>query len=154
MKILQRIASILLIVCLFLPLSKCTAKTDSMSNVRAADTYLYGYKMVGNAITDIKSGSVFHGITVLLLIFSVFVLPLTCIKLRTLLGASLLFLGSFVSAYSLYGWVFVLGNSAQVGGVVAIFCWVILFVTAIYEIGRWLFKLSDKSNGLARPFKQ
>lgn len=42
MKILQRNASILLIVCLFLPLSKCMAKKEIKGNIHTADTYLQG----------------------------------------------------------------------------------------------------------------
>ena len=153
MKILQRSASILLLACLFLPLSKCTAKKAIEGNVTATDTYVYAYKMAGEAITEIKSGNILHGIAFLLSIFIVFVLPLACIKLRKVAGAALLLVGSFMSAYPLYGWIFVFGDIPQVGGVIAIACWSILFVTAIYEIGLWLFNLSFKDNGSGSSFR-
>ncbi|MGW8391822.1 hypothetical protein [Pseudoduganella sp. HUAS MS19] len=122
-------AAVVLMACFVLPLSRCTAKADPEGRVAGTDTYLYGYVMAQDAVKNIQEDP-FNGVTTLAGIAIVFFIPVVCLGLKDSLQAPIYLLGSGVAAYFLFGWVFLFSTSVQIGGVIAVICWMLLFFTS------------------------
>lgn len=135
--LIKRVAAILLMACFFLPLSRCTVKSDPEARVVGSDTYLYGYVMAQDAVNNIQEDP-FEGATTLAGLAIVFFIPAVCLGLKDRVQAPIYLLGSGVAAYFLFGWVFLFSTSVQIGGVIAVTCWTLLFCAACMGLhGVW-----------------
>ncbi|WP_028103706.1 hypothetical protein [Pseudoduganella violaceinigra] len=137
-KWIKRVAAILLAICFVLPLSRCSTKPDPQAHIVAKDSYVYGYEMALASWTDLR-GKDPKGIYWLLAIFNVFFVPLAVLGLKAKAQSIIYFFGSLVSAFFLYLWVFVFATDAEIGGIIAIACWALLFITScstIFELWR------------------
>jgi hypothetical protein len=128
--------SILLVLCFVLPLSKCTTGFDQDRGSAPANTYLYGYDMMMQGWHAIGDGD-WKGVGLLVAVFTAFFVPVVCLKLKIIMQAFIHFCSFFPAAYILYSWVFLYATDPQVGGVLAVSCWVFLFLASIITI--WQF---------------
>lgn len=148
---MTRLASLLLLVCFVLPLSKCTAKQEApvipspseqtarkqepVSLSPPAYQYLYGYQMAldDNAKLDLSPSNwwTLGGLVI------VFFVPAMALLLKPHWRAPVLLVGAVPAFYFLYYWVIVFGD-AQLGGILAIECWAFLgSVSAVSLLLRW-----------------
>lgn len=118
--LIKKIAALLLLVCFVLPLSRCSTKTEVQGHTKVSESYTYAYQIAqeGLAEKNLKSLSA---------VFIVFFVPAICLGLKARAQATIYFFSAFVSAYCLYGWVFVFASSPESGGILAMLCWAILF---------------------------
>jgi hypothetical protein len=128
--LIKRIVSILLVLCFVLPLSKCTQETEHQGKLTASDSYLYGFTLAKQGWDDVANAKLDGGV-VLLAVFTVFFLPAFCLCLNEQWGAIINFLGALVSGYVLFCWVFLFSTSPQIGGIVAVICWMSLLCISI-----------------------
>ena len=131
--LIKKMASFLLVLCFVLPLSRCTEKVNHQGQVTATDTYLYGFNMAKQGWDDIKAEK-FDGVGVLLAVFNVFFVPIICLRIKERLQAVIYFFSALVSGYILYGWVFLFSTSPQIGGVIAVISWALLFCASSVTI--------------------
>lgn len=131
--LIKKMAAILLVFCFALPLSKCTTKVNSEAKIVSIDTYLRGFDMAKQGWTEIEAGEL-NGVGMLLAVFNVFFVPVVCLKLKSRVQAIIYFAASFFSGYVLYIWVFIFSTKPQIGGLLAITCWVFLFCTSVVTI--------------------
>ena len=127
---IRKVASILLVVCFVLPLSKCTTKMGADRNTTSTD-YFYEYEMAVQGWTEVKQGKTLNGLAVLLAVFNAFFLPFSSLKLNEKYQVLIHFLGSFSAAYILFFWVFVFSEGPQIGGLFTIGCWGVLFFSSV-----------------------
>jgi hypothetical protein len=133
LSLIKKVASILLVFCFVLPLSKCTTKVNNEEKIVSTDTYLYGFEMVKQGWVDIEAGKL-DGAGTLLAVFNVFFVPIVCLRLKERPQAIIYFASFFLSGYILYSWVFLFSTSPQIGGVLAVACWILLFCTTIVTL--------------------
>jgi len=118
--LIKKAAAILLLVCFVLPLSRCSTKTEVEGQTKVTDSTMYGYEIAARACGD-------KSLITLLAVSVVFFVPAVCLGLKARPQAVVYFLSSFASAYILTGWVFVFATRAEIGGILAVICWAILF---------------------------
>lgn len=146
--LIKKVAAILLLVCFVLPLSRCTTKAEIGAENAVKETHLYAYELAGAAWNDVKANEA-GGLSALFAVLNVFFVPAICLALRDRLQAAIYFFASFVSAYFLYCWVFVFSTRAEIGGIIATSCWMLLFgiscvtLWKLYRLGS-LFKWGHK----------
>lgn len=129
---MKKLASILLLVCFVLPLSKCESKQEMAS-------YLYGYQMALDERGELDASSANMSTLVLLVI--VFFLPAISLLLAERWQAPVLLGASFPALYALFGWVIALATAPQLGGILAIECWLFLMATSASTLWfRWFGK--------------
>ena len=152
LSLIRKIASILLLLCFFLPLSTCTIKTkatakletqtQAASNSKAIeqevihDSALHGYDIMQAAFDNLKKGETIGGSMTLLAVLLVFFLPCGLLRLKETPQAAFTFFASIGSGYALFFWV-LFGRTPQMGGVLAIACWCSLFSLCLVVLGRW-----------------
>ena len=127
---IQRLVSIALMLCFVLPLSTCVQKADPAEIARAAPkppSTLHGFDLAGQGWSDLEAGKTLDGAAMLLAIFTVFLLPAAALALGARAHAALCFLAAPASAFLLHAWVIGFATQAEIGGVLAIACWVLLF---------------------------
>lgn len=132
---MTRLASLLLLLCFVLPLSKCQMKEDAGPPTANAPTYLYGYQMAldERARLDLRAANLptLGGLLV------VFFVPAMALLLRQRWQAPVLVGAAAPALYFLYYWVIVFGD-AQLGGILALECWAFLgAVSAVTLWRRW-----------------
>jgi hypothetical protein len=136
--LIKKIASILLVVCFVLPLSRCTPKAPPEGQISADTTYTYGFEIAQEGWNDIKAKKA-DGMVNLLAVIVVFFLPIVCLSLNERLQAPIYFFSTFVAAFFLFIWVFLFKTSAEIGGIIAIACWTLLFFASnvtIFDLWR------------------
>jgi hypothetical protein len=130
---MTRIASLLLVVCFVLPLSKCQTKEDPGPSAASAPTYLYGYQMAldEQANLDLRPSNLptLAGLAI------VFVVPALALLIKQRWQAPVLAVAAVPAFYFLYYWVIVFGD-AQLGGLLALECWG--FLAAVSVVTLWL----------------
>jgi hypothetical protein len=87
---------------------------------KVTDSSLYGYEIAARAWDD-------KNLNTLLAVSVVFFVPAVCLGLKARPQAVIYLLSSFASAYFLVAWVFVFATRAEIGGILAISCWALLF---------------------------
>ena len=131
---LKKVATILLVLCFFMPLSKCESKPDIDGKVVTSETYIYAYKTADGFLTDMVDGKISEALS-LIAILGVFLLPLVCSAFSTKRQAFVHIAGSFAAQYCLCLMTFFY-QGIQFGGVLAIACWWVLFLAGWGEIWR------------------
>jgi hypothetical protein len=134
---MTRLASLLLLVCFVLPLSKCQTKEDPgpgpAPKAANAPTYLYGYQMAldEQARLDLSASNLptLAGLAI------VFVVPALALLIKQRWQAPVLAVAAVPAFYFLYYWVIVFGD-AQLGGLLALECWG--FLAAVSVVTLWL----------------
>lgn len=151
--LIRKIASFLLLLCFFLPLSTCTfkkipveaqAQAQGQAASKAAentpqtskDESLYAYDIGRGAFYDLRKEEMTGGIMMLLAVLTVFFLPVGLLALKEKPQAIVTILASIGAGFSLFFWV-ILGRTPQIGGVLALVCWSILFTLSLMVLGRW-----------------
>ena len=124
--VLKKLASILLAVCFLLPLSTCTSKKGEGAAASIESSTLHGFDMARQGWEDIRAGKP-DGFLTLLIVFHVFFVPIICLGLKPGLQAVVYLFGSLAAEYILVGWVFVFATHSEIGGLIAIACWALLF---------------------------
>lgn len=133
--VLRKLVSILLAVCFVLPLSTCTLKKSEDAAASIQSSTLHGFDLAGQGWKDIRAGKS-DGLITLLIVLYVFFVPVICLGLRPRLQAVVYLFGSLAAEYVLTIWVFVLATHADIGGVIAMLCWALLFYIGIATLWR------------------
>jgi len=129
--LIKKAAALLLLVCFVLPLSRCTTKAEVGGQPKVTDSYTYGYEIVEDAwdLQDLKT---------VFMVLIVFFVPAVCLRVKERPQAVTHFISSFVAAYVLYIWVFVFATNAEIGGILAVICWALLFcISCVTLCGLW-----------------
>jgi hypothetical protein len=125
--VVKKLASILLALCFMLPLSTCTGKKPDVGDQTDIHTStLYGFDIARDGWKDIRAGKP-DGLMTVLIVFHVFFVPIMCLGLKPRLQAVIYLFGSLAAEYFLMNWVFVFATRPEIGGVIAILCWALLF---------------------------
>jgi hypothetical protein len=124
--VIKKLASILLVLCFVLPLSTCTMKKGDDAKPDIQTTTLHGFDMASDGWKNIRAGKP-DGLMTLLIVFHVFFVPIVCLGLKPKLQAVVYLFGSLAAEYILVGWVFVFATHSEIGGLIAIVCWALLF---------------------------
>ena len=144
----KKLASLLLLLCFFLPLTKCEGKKEepvSMQSAapahlaqhesspmpRAAPTYVVGYDMAVGEAADVPLGS-WHAIEFLLVLFGVFCVPALAVLIKEGWQSLLHVCVAVPSLYALYLWTFI--GMPQYGGILAIGCWIVLVLLSAFTL--------------------
>jgi hypothetical protein len=130
---IKRVAALLLLVCLFLPLSRCDGKANMESGKASPDQVFYGAEMIQSAIEDLNQGHI-ADLGFLLMILSVFFAPVATLAAKRFWEPLLVLAASGFAGYFLYYWVIVVPNHAMIGGVLAIAAWSVLIIVSIAQI--------------------
>ncbi len=132
---LRRLASILLLLCFVLPLSKCAAKQDPVGAPAKPDIVFSGYQMAQEWASEVGGGR-WRSFGPLIAIVLVFALPIAVLWVFEPLRSTVLALGAIPALYTLQLWVFLF--KPQLGGILAISCWVTLFILSVLTLlGQW-----------------
>jgi len=130
---MTRLASLLLLVCFVLPLSKCQMKKEPGPAAANEVTYLYGYQMAldDHARLDLRASNLptLGGLLV------VFFVPAMALLLKQKWQAPVLVIAAGPALYFLYYWVLVFGD-AQLGGILALECWAFLGAVSVVTLWR------------------
>lgn len=131
----RKLASLLLAICFFLPLSTCTTRIESHGAVTVTEAQRNGYKLTQDGWNTAQAGKL-DGATNLLVVLEVFFLPLLCWRFPELPQALAHVVGALPAGYHLFAWVFLFSTSSRIGGWIAILCWAFLFVLGIGTLWR------------------
>jgi hypothetical protein len=126
----RKLASLLLAVCFFLPLSTCTTRVEFHGTVAVTEAQQTGYKLTREGWNTAQAGHL-DGANNLLVVLEVFFLPLLCWRFPELPQAIAHVVGALPAGYYLFAWVFLFSTSSRIGGWIAILCWAFLFVSGI-----------------------
>ncbi|MES2319912.1 MAG: hypothetical protein V4631_20725 [Pseudomonadota bacterium] len=150
-------ASLLLLVCFVLPLSKCENwkkeqavvlldkkdapaalpdKNEAPVAVRDNANYLYADEMALDALKTIGPGNWSQSLT-LLGLFSVFFVPAVSLLFKERRQQLILFCSAFPSYYCLYYWVIASPWTPQIGGILAVECWTFLLLVSTLSLLKW-----------------
>lgn len=133
---IKRLASLLLLVCLFLPLSKCEGKADPDSGKPAADTIYYGAKLIASGLQEASTSSI-GDLGYLLVIIAAFLLPAASLAARGVWEPLTVLVGSAFAGHFLYYWVIAIPHHAMIGGILAIAAWVVLVLVSVSQLLVW-----------------
>lgn len=131
----RKLASLLLAVCFFLPLSTCTTRIESHGSVTVTDTHRTGVTLTREGWNATQAGDA-GGATNLLVVLEVFFLPLLCWRFPELPQAIAHVAGALPAAAFLFAWMFMFSTNSRIGGWIAILCWAFLFVAGIATLWR------------------
>jgi hypothetical protein len=133
----RKLASLLLLLCFVLPLSQCTTKFDKDGKPGVQTSTLYPGKLAQEALATLSVEKL-DGAAVLFGIFTVFLLPALCWRMRPGRQALLLAAASGVAGFALYLWVFLFATAPLAGGLLASACWIVLAAcSAVVLWRRW-----------------
>jgi len=130
---IRRVASIALMLCFVLPLSTCAQKADPADTAKAAlqpPSTLHGFDLVKQGWNDLGAGKTSDGIAMLFAVFAVFFRPAAVLVLGARMHAACCLLASPASAFLLNSWVFWFSTRAEIGGLLAVACWALLFCSS------------------------
>lgn len=157
--LIRKIASLLLLLCFVLPLSKCeskmhtqpeaqsqTANSPSKQNESASEAvkgnseatvkvdFLYAYVLLRDGWEDVQKNKTMASSLTMLAVLAVFFLPCALLALKEKPQAIITLLASVPAGFALFMWVLVWGTP-QAGGVLAIICWIsLLLVSLVYSL--------------------
>jgi hypothetical protein len=126
----RKLASLLLAVCFFLPLSTCTTRGESHGAATVTDTRQADDKLTRAGWNTAQAGEL-DGANSLLVVLEVFFLPLLCWRFPAVPQAIAHVVGALPAGYYLFAWVFLFSAGSRIGGCIAILCWAFLFVSGI-----------------------
>ena len=132
----KRLASLLLLAALFLPLSQCTRKSDPDSAKVIPDTVHYGIDMMFNSLEGLGWQDM-SGLWSFLALALTFVLPACLMLVRGKWQPALLLAATVPAVYFLSQWLFVFASKPLIGGWLALACWLVLFFASLAELWRW-----------------
>lgn len=130
---IRRMASVLLLLAMVLPLSKCAGKVDPGTGKAAADIVFYGYRMIADGFATLGAPTV-ADLASLLALLTVFLLPLGALLLRPTWQAPILVVASVPASHFLYHWVLVFSSTPMAGGLLAGACWIAITVSSLAEL--------------------
>ena len=130
----KKAATILLVLCFFMPLSKCESKVDTQGKVVSTETYTYPYETADGVLAGMVAGKISAALW-LIAILGVFFLPLVCSAFSSKWQSIAHVAGSLAAQYCLYLMTFWY-QGIQFGGALAIACWWMLFLAGWREIWR------------------
>jgi hypothetical protein len=132
---MKKLASILLLVCFVLPLSKCETKKEVDGVAQIDATYAYGYQMALGDLADIgeRGLDALQGLGFVAIVFFV---PAISLWFKEGWQSLIQLCAAFPALYALYGWVIVFATTPQIGGVLALECWLFLLTTSALTL--WL----------------
>ena len=136
LSILKKAAAILLMCCFFMPLSKCESKADVHGKTVTEESYMYAYVVAKDSSAEIGKGKITEVFT-LVATLGTFFLPLVSLGLTAKAQAAVCVAGSFAAQYWLYLMTY-LYQGIQIGGALAIGCWVLLFLLGCIDLWRYL----------------
>ena len=131
----RKLASLLLAVCFFMPLSTCTTRVESHGAVTVTDSHRTGVTLTREGWNASQAGDA-GGATKLLVVLEVFFLPLLCWRFPELPQALAHVAGALPAGAFLLSWMFVFSTSSRIGGWVALLCWAFLFVAGMVTLWR------------------
>ncbi len=135
--LLRRIASLLLVLCFVLPLTKCSVKQEVAGSTQSITktTFTYGYQMVADNAAEAAAGDLEKIVPVALLLVAFFA-PLAMWALRDPWCSSALFLAAIPSLYTISVLSFL--GDPQIGGLLALGCWLVLLMLSAFGLRLWL----------------
>ncbi|MBC3917877.1 hypothetical protein H8L32_10365 [Undibacterium sp. CY18W] len=154
LSLIRKVASLLLLICFVLPLSKCesakepvtesaekpvTAKTpvkETSKDSVYVDGYLYPYKLAQQGLNRIQEGTLGFGMLDLLEIVIVFFLPFILLFVREKPQTIITAVASVFVGFPLFFWVFFWGNP-EWGGILAVICWIVLLAISLITLFQW-----------------
>lgn len=147
--LLRKLASLLLLVCFVLPLSKCGPRKAEpvVGNVYSAavtapphaevakfeDVIWYGYEVLEDLVTRVAAGK-FREMPFLIVMVVAFFVPAATMGLREPWRSTCQLLAPFPSLYVLQVLTFI--GTPQFGGLLALTCWVILLILSTWSLWR------------------
>ena len=162
--LIRKIASVLLLLCFVLPLSKCESKQEAGKQSSAAqvkkeatdpyvDGYLYPYKLTEQAWHYLHADDKAQAAWNLVLLFLVFFLPACLLATKEKLQIIFTSMATLPVGLAIFSWVYFWG-SPQAGGIAITILWsvlVLLNLRAIYlGLRRWW---KNKKAALAQDFE-
>ncbi|MFZ6640849.1 hypothetical protein ACO0LL_13970 [Undibacterium sp. TC4M20W] len=102
----------------------------------AKDNSLYGYALLMDGWEDVRKNKTMASSLTMLAVFAVFFLPCGLLVLKEKLQVIIILLASVLAGPALFFWVLVWGKP-QVGGVLAILCWISLLLVSLIYCWRW-----------------
>ncbi len=135
LSLIKRIAAVLLMVCMFLPLSQCTGKADPSTGKIASDQVFYGYKMAADGMQGVGTMSL-KDHAILLVVIAAFLAPLASLALPGRWEPAAVLALSLPVGQFLWYWVVVIPDTARVGGIVAIGGWIGLILISGAQLWR------------------
>jgi len=132
---IRKLVSVLLLLAMVLPLSKCAGKVDPGTGKAAADTVFYGVQMIADGFAALGEPNL-ADVGSLLALLTVFLLPVGTLLLRASWQAPILLVGSAPASHFLYYWVLAFPSTPLFGGLLAMACWAVLVATSVIELWR------------------
>ena len=129
----RKLATWLLLVSFVLPLARCDGRKEEPGVVPTSPTYLYGYKLAYGNVVAISEGA-WHCIGSLAIVLGVFFVPLLALCFRNRWQPWMLICASFPSLYVLYQWMTDWGRVPQIGGILAMECWLFLLLLSVLQL--------------------
>ncbi|SHH01946.1 hypothetical protein [Massilia sp. CF038] len=130
---IKRIASLLLLVCIFLPLSKCDGETNLATGKQDPDKVFYGSELIQSSVEDLATGST-RDLGFFLIVLTVFLAPVATLAARRFWEPLLLLAASGFAGYFLFYWVIAIPNHVMIGGGLAIAAWLVLIMVSIAQL--------------------
>jgi hypothetical protein len=128
---MKKLASLLLLVCFVLPLSKCSAKQEVSEAPPAQDIYRYGYQMVLDSVANAGSDD---ALLILIAVTIVFFVPAMSLLFKERWQPLVQLGAAFPALYFLFCWMFIY-STPQIGGILATECW--LFLLTVNAVTLW-----------------
>jgi len=130
--LIKRAASIALLLCFLLPLSRCDGHVDPGTGVQGADTVTTGFSLLLDFAHGLAA-SPFESILCMLAVIAVFMGPLCTLALRKGWELLLCLCGAVLAWHALGAWVFVMGHPMP-GGWLACGCWCAIALVSLVEL--------------------
>jgi hypothetical protein len=129
----REIACIVLLLCFFLPLSKCSETQEDGS---ITSDYIFAFDHFTVVLNEVSGEPAIDvsELPLLLVTLVVFFVPAALWKLKPKIQASIQMTLAIPAEGLLYDWATV--GDPQIGGVLAILCWLVLFIIALMQIWR------------------
>lgn len=130
--LIKRAASIVLLLCFVLPLSKCDGQIDPVSGLQGPDTIHYGFSLLLDFAHDMET-SPWTAIAGMLAVIAVFIGPCCTLFLRRAWQPLLSLCGAALAWNALGVWVFVIGKP-MAGGWLASACWIAIAMVSALQL--------------------
>lgn len=134
-KLLRKGAAILLVLCFFMPLSKCESKvgTDGKT-ATTTDIYIHPYQLADGIVLEVVGGKISEVLS-LVAVLGIFFLPLISLPLSARWQTAIHIPISLAAQYWLYLMTYFY-QGIQIGGALAMGCWALIFCCACAELWR------------------
>ncbi|MCH8622602.1 hypothetical protein [Undibacterium sp. TS12] len=149
-QLIRKVASVLLLLCFVLPLSRCESAKEKRAPEQAAvtaqvkkqgtdtyvDGYLYPYKLTEQAWKQLQTDELPSGLKDLLLLALTFFLPTALLAAKEKTQIISTTVAALPAAFALFIWVFLWGNP-ETGGLIATACWSLLTLLNLRVMYGW-----------------